>query len=248
MNRYLINRLSPFILSIVMLTSGIFIAGCSSNSAPSGDATVTTSSEMDQTTVKSRAMDKGQPVIQTKGSRCDSIQITRARILISNLKMHHDDGDTAGKGTIKIGPFLAEFNGSAGAKIISTVSVPAGTYDRIKLEFHKLSNALDATLIADPIFAEFATSSRNTVIVEGKSYKNGTMTPFTYRSSLTDNLQVKFDPAITLEGGQNYNIGIKFDPFVLFAVGANGPLDPTDVDNQKDIEAQIKLAIKAYKK
>lgn len=224
-----------------------FVSGCADDtSSPSGDATINTRSQMSSSTVSSTSP-KGSQTILATGLTCDSLHISSARLLISNLKLHHDSGDSSGKGTIKTGPFIAEFNAALGARLISTVSVPSGTYDRVKFEFHKLKDGLEDILINDPIFGEFVSGGRYTVIIKGEVFVAGTSYPFIFRSSQTENVQVHLDPSVTFEGDKVYDLILTFDPSAVFAQVAGRPLDPRDVDNQSDIEKQIKVAIKANK-
>src|SRR5205823_7559103 len=126
------------IFAVVIVAVGSFLFGCSSSesgttSSPD-QATVVTGTSMEQGSVTS-TMSKSSAIAENR-TTADSVVITRARIVIRTLKMHlisdaddttehqEHDGD---KDVIKAGPFVAEFN-SSGGKIISTVTIPPGTY------------------------------------------------------------------------------------------------------------------------
>jgi hypothetical protein len=233
------------ILGLCLVSIAAFTIGCSSDSSSSSDqATVTTSTTMPSGTITGIA--SKDPAIAA-GTTCDSIVVTRARIVISAMKLHHDEGDTAGMGTIKAGPFVAEWD-STGEQIISTVTIPPGTYDRIKFEIHKLDDNKDASLLNDPIFGDFVNGGRYTAIIDGWSYVNGVAYRFQFRTSRTENIMVFLNPSVTFGAGQTTNVALIFDPKIVFARAGQRPLDPRDTDNGKDIEKLIKDALKALKK
>lgn len=246
-SKYLLLWRKAFLACIAGLSIMSLASGCADSSSPSSDATVNTRTEMGSTSVSS-ATSKGAQTVLAAGLTCDSLHISSATLLISTLKMHHDESDSGEHGTIRTVPFIAEFDASLGARLVSTVTVPAGTYDRVKFEFHKLKDGLEDLLINDPIFGEFVSGGRYTAIIKGDVFVAGVSHPFVFRSSQTENVQVRIDPPASFEAGKTYDLILTFDPSAVFAQVLGRPLDPRDVDNQKDIEKQIKLAIKANKR
>jgi len=244
------NNTQLHLIKAIFLAFGLFTAiitysGCSSSSSPSDQSTVTTSTQMENSSVSASHL-KSSDVI-TSGLTCDSVVITKARIVISTLKLHHDDADTNGQGTIKAGPFVAEFDAS-GATFLSTVTVPPGNYDRIKFEIHKLDDKADASLLNNPIFGDFVNGGRYTVIIDGKVYVNGASFDFSFKSSKTDNVTIFITPPATFSAGASYNLAFVFDPKLVFGQPGLRPLDPRSTDNQSAIEKLIKDALKALKK
>jgi hypothetical protein len=232
-------------LRIFLLLSFIY-AGCANDSAPSDESTLTTSAEMQNSTV-SAAHPTSSPTVMGGGLTCDSVVVTRARIVISRLKLHRDETDTLGKGEIKAGPFVAEFNAS-GASIISTVTIPPGTYDHIKFEMHKLNDNEDASLLNSPLFGDFVNGGRYTAIIDGKAYVNGVGYAFSFKTSKTDNVEIHVNPPATFNAGSSYNLSLIFDPKLVFGQPGLRPFDPRSTDNQHAIEDLIKDALKALKK
>src|SRR5438552_5123883 len=117
-------------IAIAFLTVLVYnLTGCANDTGSSDQSTLVTSTKMRNSSVSS-AFSKHER-IDAGGITCDSVVITKARILISTMKLHRDEDDTVGKGTIKVGPFVAEFDAS-GSSLLSTVTIPPGTYDRIK--------------------------------------------------------------------------------------------------------------------
>lgn len=225
---------------------GIGLAGCSDSSSPNDQATVTMSAEMDQGGVGAIMAVKGGAT--KAGNEVDSIYVTRIRLLISNLKMHTSSSDTnTGDKTVKTGPFLIEYT-PTGSKVFTNATVPAGSYDRIKFEIHKLTSSEVPNFLNDTIFRDFVTDDRWTVIIEGNVVDAGVTSPFTYRSKVTDNIQVRFEPDLVLEAGSTTNVALQFSPKAVFKKGSSSPLDPRDGSNHSEMEKAIKDAIKAIKK
>lgn len=244
-----INRMRPLtgmLTTFALLATIVVYAGCSSSTTASSDqSTLTTSTEMQNSSVS--AAFKSPVTTAGGGLTCDSVVITRARLLISTMKMHHDESDTVGEGEVKVGPFIAEFNAS-GATILSTVTIPPGTYDRIKFELHKLNDKDDASLINSSLFGDFVNGGRYTAIIDGKAYVNGVGYPFSFKTSKTDNVQIFINPPAAFSAGSSYNLALVFDPKLVFVQSGSRPLDPRSTDNQKTIEDLIKDALKALKK
>lgn len=235
------------ILSFATLIASIgFFTGCSESTSPNDQATVQMAAELDQSGVGAMALQKG---IETSaaGAEVDSLYITRVRLLVSDLKMHANGSDSTFGGTIKTGPFLIQFD-SAGSHVFTSASVPAGNYDRIKFEIHKLSSNEVAQYLNDPVFQDFVTDDRWTVIVDGYVVANNVRSPFTYRSKVTENIQVRFEPDLVLEQGSTTMVALEFAPRAVFKKGSNRPLDPRDGENHNEIEKSIKDALHALKK
>lgn len=230
------------------LALGVGLNSCSDSTSTDGTANVMMTAEMDQSNV-SIAAEKGGA--KTAGNEVDSIYVTRIRLLISNLKMHQgkdeDSANTEKDRTVKVGPFIVQYD-SAGSHVFTNASVPAGSYDRIKFEFHKLSNSEKETYLNDPLFQDFVTDERYTVIIDGYVWDQGVKSPFTYRGKATDNLQVRFDPDLELAEGSTTNLALQFSPKAVFKKGSSSPLDPRDGSNHSEMEKALKNAFKMLKK
>jgi hypothetical protein len=238
------STMKVFAAAAILAVGGL-ISGCSDSTSTSG-GTIQMSSELDQGGVGSIAVQKGAEV-SAAGATVDSLYITRVRLLVSNMKMHSTGNDTTKGGTIKTGPFLIQFD-SSGQRVFTSATVPAGTYDRIKFEIHKFSSSEANQYLNDPVFSDFAADERYTSIIEGYVVAGGQMMPFTFRSRVTENIQVRFDENIVLEDGSTEQVTLQFQPRAAFKKGSNKPLDPRDGDNRSEIEKMIKDALKALKK
>ena len=221
-----------------------FITGCSDTTEPSnndGNGTVTMSTEFASGGKVSRAFN---PKTSPSALLVDSLKVTYTAIVVSNLKMHQDsiDTDSTDDGTIKTGPFLLVFD-SIGSHVAVSSSVPAGTYDRIKFEIHKLRN-IDDSLKA--LFPDFVTNDA-TIKIVGYVWVAGVQLPFTYYSSNTENIQVRFAPSVTIAENSTTNVTLQFDPASVFSDGG-GVLDPRDPTNENSIRGNIHASFVVMKK
>ncbi|HET9137185.1 MAG TPA: hypothetical protein VFO76_11145 [Candidatus Kapabacteria bacterium] len=179
------------------------------------------------------------------GQTCDSIFVNKARVFLSDLKMHRDQYDSTGSGTLTTGSFVATFNYGQ-TLIASFVSLPPGTYDRIKFEVHKYNVSIDTILDQTNSIADFITPERNTAIIEGTVYRGGVAYPFIYKSKVTVNTQAQFPQLRTIEVGQSYTIFIDFFPEREFATSDGLVLDPRDPANAVQLDASLKNAFRSW--
>lgn len=231
--------------TFIILATCLAVFGCSDDTtSPSGDASVSFSTTMSSSTVQTVSVAKKENIA---ASTVDSLKINNIRILISELKLHRDkEKDTVGNHKVKSGPLLLTLDATKKLELTSG-SVPAGTYDKVKFEFHRFSSSEIAQYLNDAVFKDFVTDKRSTFIIEGMVYAGGVQTPFTYKSDATVNLSLNFDTPITLNSGTAYSVEISADPSVIFVKGKE-ILDPRDEKNNNDIDNAIKSAIKAMKK
>ena len=226
------------------------INGCSStttppNTPPSNSSTVTMTAETEGAKASSAFWTKsGTP---SSGIVADSIEVTRVRFLLSRVILHVEGNDTLKDGEIKVGPFVLEFTPGF-SRVFSTITIPAGSYEKIKFEIHKFPSSIDQTYLNDPIFTDFVTGERSTVIIEGRVWSAQSSIPanFVYKSQITANLSTKFPGLIKLDSGSTATIAMIFSPLLAFK--SSSVLDPRDPDNAKDIDKYLKSAIKALKK
>jgi hypothetical protein len=187
------------------------------------------------------------PNSPASGIVADSIEITRVRFLLSRVILHVEGNDTLKDREFKAGPFILEFTPGL-SRVFSTVTIPSGSYEKIKFEIHKFPSSIDQTYLNDPTFTDFVTGERSTIIIEGRvwSAKSSIPVNFVYKSQITANVEAKFPGLITLDGGSTATIAMIFSPILAFK--ASSVLDPRDPDNAKDIDSYLKSAIKALKK
>ncbi|MFI5264176.1 MAG: hypothetical protein ACHQM6_06650 [Candidatus Kapaibacterium sp.] len=288
------RKFTGLLFSSALLVFSLWITGCK-ESAGINSTTPTSSSKANVRTftgIKDRSVTSSgsfgkAPSIMGIHSTADSLVITRARVVISTLKLYRmgvDDADTIivvkdddnghghgngmgnGKGkkdkdedekdtiividrndgTLRVGPLVAEFNDS-GEKILSEVTIPSGTYDKVKFEIHKLNENDDPALLNDSLFGDFVNGGRYTFIVEGISYVNGVGYPFDFKSSITANVSIDLNPPVLLDSTHHYDLRLVFDPKIVFSTPGTKPLDPRDPDNQEAIEQMLRQSIRLLK-
>ena len=230
-------------LIIAVMTFGLI--GCSDDEPGNGNGTMAISTELASGgTVKSQTFGgKSDP----SGLFVDSLKVTYAAVVISNLKIHHAGStDSTDDGTIKTGPFLLVFD-SAGSHVAVSSPVPAGTYDRIKFEIHKLRNGVDDSLRT--LLTDFVTNDA-TFKFMGHVWVAGVQSDFTVYADNTENIQEFFDPDnVEIVENSTSNVTLQFDPAGVFVQsGVVGVIDPRDATNKNVIKAGIHDAFKAMKK
>jgi len=234
--------------SALLLIVGIFgSSGCSSSSSttPSTTSSVTMTAETDGTKANSAFWKNSNS--PADGIIADSIEITRVRFLLSAVKLHVEGNDTTKDGEIMTGPFILEFTPGF-SRVFANITLPEGTYEKIKFEIHKFPASIDQTYLNDPTFTDFVTNDRSTIIIEGRvwSAKSSIPVNFVYKSAITANVEAAFPGLITLSGGSNATIAMLFSPMLAFK--ASSVLDPRDPSNEPAIDNFLKSSIKALKK
>ncbi len=181
-------------------------------------------------------VDKGETVV--------GLSVRRVRVLVSRIILHSEQ-DTAGKDdrTVKSGPFIYEAD-SLGSRVVSSVNVTPGTYDRLKFEIHRFSSSELAAFENDATFKDFVTGDRYSVIIEGYVIRKTGASPFVYRSDVTENLKLEYSPALVIGEGAVTSSTLKFDVATAFKDGAD-ILDPDDPKNESLIDNAIKNAFRA---
>jgi hypothetical protein len=218
------------------------LSACSDDPASNDQASVTMQGQLESSSVSLAKSTAGA------GAEVDSIKVTKMRLFVRRLKLHVDKSDTVvGDKEVKTDPFVITFQGAV--TTFASFSVPAGTYDKVKFEFHKPEQSQVASYLGVPDFVDFVTGGRYTVVYEGSLYAMGQSTaiPFVYKSDMTANLSLNFDQPITLAEGSTNTVVLEVDPAEVFKKGGV-VLDPRDASNESEIDNNIKAAIHAHKK
>jgi len=239
------NRKTLFITVALSAIVAGGIIDCSSSTTPPSTASVAFVGQTEGSNASKASWGKG--AIPSSGAIVDSIEVTRVRFLLSAVKLHVEGNDTTKDGELKTGPFIAEFTPGL-TRTYSTVTVPSGTYEKIKFEIHKFPSSIDQTFLNDPTFTDFVTNERSTVIIEGKVWPTNVAVPinFVYKSHITANLETKFPGSISLGTGSTNTLAMIFSPMLAFK--STFVLDPRDPQNSGNIDTYLKTAIKSLKK
>lgn len=214
-------------------------AACSDNPTSNDQANVAMESQMESSSVTLMKGSGGA------GAEVDSLKVTRIRMFVSRMKLDRDASDTSGEKNIKTDPFVITFTGQTNT--FASATVPPGTYDKVKFEFHRPSSSQVAAYLNIPEFVDFVTTGRYSVIYDVTLYKGGVAIPFTYASDMTANLSLKFNTPVTLGAGSTNTFVLKLDPSGVFKEG-QAVLDPRDESNESEIDNNIKASIKLAKK
>lgn len=235
------------LMIVATVAVSFMLSACSDSTDPGNTGTVKMEARLSTTSVSAALLD--EKVAHVLGAEVDSIALSRVRILVTRLKMQEKGGDDStgnGDRDIRVGPMVIDATADS-ISVFATEPIPAGTYDKIKFEFHRFNASQIAEYLNDAIFGPFVVDDRWTVIVDGTVYESGTMHPFTYRSDITANLSLKFPNQIQVQDGETVTVIVEIDPLEIFKQG-NGVLDPRDGSNESKIDNAIKSAIKALKK
>ncbi|MDP4200590.1 MAG: hypothetical protein Q8922_09190 [Bacteroidota bacterium] len=255
-----LRRNFPFIfIPVSFAVALLLVGGCSSTTSVStNDGTVTMQSQLATSDVNQMVV-KGQVPTDLTFS---SIVVTRVQVFIKDIKLHSDVEDTSKDdhdAEIKTGPFVMVFD-STGTHVVTTVTIPAGTYDRVKFELHKpnQNDAADAAILA--AYPDFVSGNQTyTVVIDGYTVSNGVRTYFRNRSISSKNFTLRFKDHdnqfsdlnnIVISGGSSMTLAFQFDPRLVFHIEGllNGTMfDPRDTSHQKDIDDHVLIAIRLVK-
>lgn len=165
----------------------------------------------------------------------DTLDYSMAVLFLDTVKMLFKDiklnvSSSQDSSNFKTGPFVISLNLNASVNRITSSFIPAGTYDKIKFEIHKLENN---ETVPDPDFAD--SNGRYSVVVKG-SY-NGSS--FVYKSSKSAHQILSFQGNLFVSETGTSNVTLKIKPYIWFI--DNGVyLDPANPANSNNIDNNIK--------
>jgi hypothetical protein len=212
-NSVLKHKVITLILATLISTAGFY--GC--NSSP------VTSTQTDN--LSFRVMSS----TDSTGDFQSYFALDTVKILIKDIKLNvaNNNQDST---DFKVGPFVLFLNLSSSINVICSAIIPAGVYDKIKFEVHKLN---DNEAIPDPEFAD--ANGRYSVIVKGSYLGNY----FVYRSPKSAHQILQFPSTCSITASDLSNITMIVKPYIWFI--KNGVyLDPRDSANSNDIDNNIK--------
>lgn len=146
------------------------------------------------------------------------------------------DGDAGGETVVKLGPLVIDLSGAqldGGVTLLFDESVPAGTYDELRFQIHKLT---PGETVSDPDFTPNGHSILLDLTVDG--------TPFTFSSDLTAVSEIE-GPFKVADGG-TINVTVTVDPTGWFTAADGSFLDPRVEANRSAIELNIEKSIRGF--
>lgn len=224
------------------LVGAISIVGCSSSTSPS-NGNFMVQADMTSSQVSGTMESKGNTIQADNLSR---ITITSMKFLVSEIKLDQKTSGTEIKVKDKAAILSVD---SAGSHLSSVATIPAGTYNKISIKFHKLNDSERAEVLTDPAYAEFIGNERYSVIIHGNIVKSDSTTvPFTFVGKLDETLKLDMADVGVTDNGLTI-VDIKLDPSLIFKDKVHGVLlDPRDSTKQTLYEDALKLSLKAEKK
>ncbi len=215
---FLNNKISTLILTLAIFAAGIY--GCND--------TATNPAETDNLSFSAAGS------LDSVGDSQNILILDTVKILIKDIKLNVTNNNIQDSTNFKTGPFVLFVNLNSNVNVITTAMIPAGTYDKIKFEVHKLN---DDEAVPDPEFAD--ANGRYSVVVKGKYQGNY----FVYKSSKSAHQKLNFPSTVTVSPDIKSNITMIIKPYIWFI--KNGVyLDPRIPSNSNDIDNNIKDNIK----
>jgi hypothetical protein len=206
------NKISTMILAVLISAVGFY--GCSdSTTSPQADNlsfSVTSSTD-------------------TLGESQNILVLDTVKVLIKDIKLNvaNNNQDST---NFKVGPFVLFLNLSSSVNTITSAVIPAGTYDKIKFEIHKLN---DNEPVPDPEFADV--NGRYSVIVKGSYLGNY----FIYKSTKSAHQILNFPNTLPIIDSYLSNVTLIVSPYIWF-IKDGVYLDPRVPENSNDIDNNIK--------
>lgn len=161
----------------------------------------------------------------------DSLQIDSVKILVRNLKLNSTGNDST---QVKSGPFIVYLKTDGNINTVAASNIPAGTYDKIKFEVHKLE---ETAVPPDPEFKD--STDRYSVIIKG-IFNNA---PFIYKSRKSAKQIIHLSEAVNIEDNTETNFTLIVNPYEWFVKNGN-ILDPNEQSNRNDIDNLLKDSFK----
>ncbi len=207
------HKINALILAILISAAGLY--GCGNSSITSTNANNLSLSAMSST--------------DSAGDSQNFFILDTVKILIKDIKL--DLASTSEDSSdFKVGPFVLFLNLSSSINTISSALIPAGVYERVKFDVHKLDNN---EAVPDPEFADV--NGRYSVIIKGTYLGNY----FVYRSTKSAHQILNFPSTLPIIATSLSNITLIVKPYIWF-VKNGGYLDPRDPANSNDIDNNIK--------
>ncbi|MDQ3019078.1 MAG: hypothetical protein M3R36_00680 [Bacteroidota bacterium] len=157
-----------------------------------------------------------------------TLVLDTVKVLIKDIKLNVAGGSDSTN--FKVGPYVFYLNLNSSINTLTSALIPAGTYDKVKFEIHKLENN---EVPPDPDFLD--ANGRYSVVVKGSF--NGV--PFIFKSDKSAHQKLNFPNSLIITAGGRSNITIKVSPYMWFYEN-NSFLDPNDPANRNNIENNIK--------
>lgn len=237
------KRFLPFTIAAAAIVSA-----CSDSAGPDGPS-VSLSFATARPTPQPAPGFHASVMADTVTSGSDTLIISSAQIVLREVELERadaacdDDLNDDGCEEFEAGPLLVDLPLNGGVEQTVTIPIPAGTYDEVDFEIHKVSDddAEDAAFqMEHPDFEELSIRVQGTF--------NGD--PFTFESDL--NVEQEFEltmPLVVTDASVTTNVTVLVDLsqwFVVSSAVVNPALGNKGGQFEGAIEENIKQSIEAF--
>lgn len=227
--------LTPFTIGKVFFSMIALVAlaiGCSDDPPVAASSTGTLNIGVAVTNGANGAQitDPDQP---TLAAQVSALQITSAKVVLSNVKIHSSVSDTLDFQVNS--PVVVDLNMGGSVHNLTSLSVPAGTYSRTDFKIDALESIDTA--------AWNANADMRTISIRIAGYVEGnTASTFVWTSDLDEEQVVEHAVAFDVFGGGSTNLVIQLDHSQWFSDPVGGILDPRVAENHSQIENNFKTS------
>jgi hypothetical protein len=224
--------------AVLLIAAGL--AGCADNDMGRVSLQLATRRIEPMTSIQG-----GAPGELTVSVGDDEIVMTRIQIVLRKIQLEgaptascpeDAEGDSE-CGEVRLGPVAFDLPLDQGAEPVFTAPLPVGTYDQLKFQIHKPSDAnADADLVGQ--FPELA----NTSIRVTGTY-NGA--PFTYATDLTEVEDLTLPESLEVIADGEVPLTLHIDASGWFVNQAGtGLIDPASANNGQPFESEVEQNIR----
>ena len=231
------------VLLLTALSSALALAGCDSTNTGREGVSISFSTRAPAVAAVSDAQ-----FAITVAEGANTLVITKAELVLRELELKLSSTSTCATGTvedscerIELGPMKIDLpTTDVVASPIST-TVPAGTYHEIEFDIRRPgTDPADAAFVA-------ANPQFNNVSIRVEGTFNGT--PFTFTSQLDQEVQIDFNPPVTIAEGTN-NVTIAVDLRSWFRNSSGVLINPSTASpgqpNESSVTARMKASLRAF--
>jgi hypothetical protein len=146
------------------------------------------------------------------------------------------------------GAFIVRSDSVDKSVIFADAELKAGTYNKIKVEMHRLTPSEINNYLTKPHFEDFVTAFRPTFVIRGKYYQEGNEYNFTFLSDVVLNHTFNLNPPAVISESGEFRFVFELDSSLFFKDKDGNILVPNYGNNNKTLEKNIKNSVKMKKK
>jgi len=152
----------------------------------------------------------------------------------------HEDGEAEDSLDFELRNFVANLPLDGSDLKITSKDVPVGLYNKFEV---KIAPPEDPSSIQDTDFYNSSSSDTTGYSIVVKGIYNGEQ--FVYNTSEDFHLELELNPPLEVTDTTAASVSVNIDPSSWFTDSSGNTLDPTNPDNQEQIDANIKKSFHA---